>query len=213
MHLGVEQVRAARALLDWSQKELAERAGISEPSVTNFEKEKSTPNQGTIDKIYSAFSLAGVAFIDRGAFLKEDTVTTIDGNDWYLRLLDDVYYSLIDKKDGELLLICADDRMSPPEVNNRYRKIRNAGIKMRQLVEDGNTYLMGPLKEYRYVPKEHYTNYVCLVYGSKVAVCTDHNSKAVVFNDGMLAAMWSNIFNIMWDTLKQPEKTDAPERF
>jgi len=213
MALDAKQVRAGRALLDWSQKELAERAGVSEPSVTNFEKEKSTPNQATIDKIFSAFGLAGVAFIDRGVFLKEDTVTTIDGDDWYLRLLDDVYYSLMDKKDGELLLICADDRMSPPEVNNRYRKIRNAGIKMRQLVEDGNTYLMGPLKEYRYVPKEHYTNYVCLVYGNKVAVCTDHNSKAVVFNDAMLSAMWSNIFNIMWDTLKQPEKTDAPERF
>jgi len=213
MALDAKQVRAGRALLDWSQKELAERAGVSEPSVTNFEKEKSTPNQATIDKIFSAFGLAGVAFIDRGVFLKEDTVTTIDGDDWYLRLLDDVYYSLMDKKDGELLLICADDRMSPPEVNNRYRKIRNAGIKMRQLVEDGNTYLMGPLKEYRYVPKEHYTNYVCLVYGNKVAVCTDHNSKAVVFNDAMLATMWSNIFNIMWDTLKQPEKTDAPERF
>lgn len=213
MALDAKQVRAGRALLDWSQKELAERAGVSEPSVTNFEKEKSTPNQATIDKINGAFGLAGVAFIDRGVYLKEDTVTTIDGDDWYLRLLDDVYYSLIDKKDAELLLICADDRMSPPEVNNRYRKIRNAGIKMRQLVEDGNTYLMGPLKEYRYVPKEHYTNYVCLVYGNKVAVCTGHNSKAVVFNDMMLAAMWSNIFNIMWDTLKQPEKTDAPERF
>lgn len=91
--------------------------------------------------------------------------------------------------------------------------MRNAGIRMRQLVEDGNPYLMGPLDEYRYVPKEHYTNYVCLVYGEKVAVCTDQNSKAVVFKDAMLSTMWSNVFNLMWDTLKQPEKTDATERF
>ncbi len=213
MQLRVEQVRAARALLDWSQKDLAERAGVSEPSVINFEKEKSTPNQGTVDKIFSAFSLAGVSFIERGVFLKEDTITTIEGDNWYLRLLDDVYYSLIDQKDGELLLISADDRMSPPEVNNRYRKIRNAGIRMRQLVEDGNTYLMGPIKEYRYIPKDHYTNYVCLIYGQKIAVCTDHNSKTVVFKDPMLSSMWANMFNLLWDTLKQPENSDAPERF
>lgn len=213
MKLRVEQVRAGRALLDWSQKDLSDRSGVSEVSIINFEKEKSTPNQTTVDKIFAAFSLAGVSFIDRGVFLKEDSVTTIEGDGWYLRLLDDVYYTLMDKKDGELLLICADDKMSPPEVNNRYRKIRNAGIAMRQLVEEGNTYLMGPVKEYRYIPKDHYTNYVCLIYGEKIALCTDHNSKAVVFKDPMLSMMWSNMFNLLWDTMQKPEKSDAPERF
>lgn len=213
MKLRVEQVRAGRALLDWSQKDLSDRSGVSEVSVINFEKEKSTPNQSTVDKIFGAFSLAGVSFIERGVFLKEDTVTTIEGDGWYLRLLDDVYYTLMDKKDGELLFISADDRMSPPEVNNRIRKIRNAGIKMRQLVEEGNTYLMGPIDEYRYIPKDHYTNYVCLIYGEKIALCTDHNSKAVVFKDPMLSMMWMNMFGLLWDTLKKPEKSDAPERF
>ncbi len=84
---------------------------------------------------------------------------------------------------------------------------------MRQLVQDGNTYLMGPLKEYRYMPKERFKNYVSLIYGGKVAVCTDANTKALVFKDPLLAETWTNLFDVMWDVLKQPEKSEADERF
>lgn len=186
MSVQVSQIRAARAMLDWSQKDLADHAGISHVSIRNLENENNIPTKTTVDKIINALSLAGVVFIDSGVVLKKETVTTIEGEGWYLRLLDDVYNTLIDSK-GEILFFCADDRASPPEVNNRIRKIRNAGIRMRQLVEDGNTYLMGPLNEYRYMPKDRYTNYVSLVYGEKVAMCTDHNSKAIVFKDPMLS--------------------------
>lgn len=213
MKISVSQIRAARGLLDWSQKDLAERAGVSDISVLSYENEKRTPHQGTLEKIIGAFELAGVVFTSKGVEFKEEMVTAIEGEGWYLRLLDDVYYSMLDKKDAEILFICSDDKKSPPEVNNRLKKIRNAGVRMRQLVEEGNTCLMGPLNEYRYVPKERFNNYVSLIYGEKVAVCTGLNSKAMVFKDPMLAATWKNIFNLMWDTLKQPEKSDASERF
>ncbi|MDE1153751.1 MAG: helix-turn-helix transcriptional regulator [Micavibrio sp.] len=212
MSVQVSQIRAARAMLDWSQKDLADHAGISHVSIRNLENENNIPTKTTVDKIINALSLAGVVFIDSGVVLKKETVTTIEGEGWYLRLLDDVYNTLIDSK-CEILFFCADDRASPPEVNNRIRKIRNAGIRMRQLVEDGNTYLMGPLNEYRYMPKERYTNYVSLVYGEKVAMCTDHNSKAIVFKDPMLSTMLTNVFDALWDTCKEPEKSNAPERF
>ena len=213
MKISVNQIRAARALLDWSQKDLAEHADVSDVSIMSYEKEKRTPHQGTLEKILNAFELAGVKFTQTGVEFKEDTVTTLQGEGWYLRLLDDVYFSLLDKKDAELLLVCADDKASPAEVNNRYRKIRNAGARMRQIVEEGNTHLIGPVTEYRYMPKERFVNYVSLIYADKVAICTDHNSKALVFKDNMLAMTWRNIFNLMWDILPQPQKSDARERF
>lgn len=213
MSVQISQIRAARGMLDWSQKDLADHADVSEVSIRNLENEKNVPTKTTLDKILNAFSLAGVVFIDSGVVLKNETITTIEGDGWYLRLLDDVYLTLIDQKDSELLFFCADDRASPPDVNNRIRKIRNAGIRMRQLVEDGNTYLMGPLNEYRYLPKDRYTNYVSLVYGEKVAICTDHNSKAIVFKDAMLSTMLTNLFDALWDKHQAPEKSNASERF
>jgi transcriptional regulator with XRE-family HTH domain len=211
--INAQQIRAARGLLDWSQEVLAGRAGISKDSVKNIEKSITNPQPATLEKIKQAFELSGVEFTATGLEQKDESVTVIDGADWYLRLLDDVHASLHDKKNAELLIMCADDRKSPEEVNALYRKIRNAGIKMRQLVEDGNTYLMGPVSEYRYMPKDKFINYVSLIYGDKVAICTDQNTKAIVFKDTILAMTWSNLFDVLWGLLEEPMKSDAQESF
>jgi len=63
------------------------------------------------------------------------------------------------------------------------------------------------------MPKERFNNYVSLIYGDKVAVCADINTKAVIFKDASLARTWKNLFETMWDALKTPEKSDANERF
>lgn len=213
MTIKIFQIRAARALLNWSQKDVAERAGLSELSITKFENEKSKPHQNSLEKIVQAFSLAGVVFTENGVDLKNDSTSVIEGDEWYSRLLEDVYHTLIKQDNKEFLCLCTDDSVSSSIVNEKIRKIRSAGITMRQLVEEGNTYLMGPLNEYRYIPKEKFKNYVTLIYGHKVAVCTEKNTKAIVFNDADLYRTWANIFEVMWGSLKQPKISTAHEKF
>jgi transcriptional regulator with XRE-family HTH domain len=58
------QCRAARALLGWSQIELAEKAGISAVAVNQFETGISEPRRSTLDVVRRAFERAGVVFID-----------------------------------------------------------------------------------------------------------------------------------------------------
>lgn len=213
MKFDASKIRAARALLDWGQRDLAERSGVSHMAITNLEQGKTEPQSETIEKIQNAFELAGVIITPKGVEYKDVTVTTMDGDGWYLRLLDDVYYTLLDKPDAEYLTMCADDKVSTPDVNNRLKKIRNAGIRMRQLVQEGNTYLMGALKEYRYIPKEQFRNNVSLIYGDKVAVITEHGTKAMVFKDADLSATWRNIFDVLWNKLEEPKESTARERF
>ena len=63
-------MRAARALLGWTQVQLAEAAGIGEISVKNIEREKSDARTSTLQKIQRAFEKAGVQFIpDRSSSL------------------------------------------------------------------------------------------------------------------------------------------------
>ena len=58
------QVRAARALIGWSQAELADAAGVSVSLVNRFETgvPDSVPSE-TVAKIRAALESAGVAFI------------------------------------------------------------------------------------------------------------------------------------------------------
>jgi len=56
------QCRAARALLDWSQSDLAERAGVTLATVQNFETGRHSPYQRTLDKLAATFAQAGVTF-------------------------------------------------------------------------------------------------------------------------------------------------------
>lgn len=54
------QIRAARALLNWSQGELAERAGISKQSVNRIEGGSMDARFSTMHALADAFRSAGV---------------------------------------------------------------------------------------------------------------------------------------------------------
>ena len=54
------QIRAARGLLNWSQGELAERAGVSKQSVTRIENGMADPRFSTMTALNEAIRSAGV---------------------------------------------------------------------------------------------------------------------------------------------------------
>ena len=68
MHVTSEQIRAARALLRWEQKDLAERSGVSLPSIKRLE---GTPGPlaahgRTIAALQSALEAVGITFTNGG---------------------------------------------------------------------------------------------------------------------------------------------------
>jgi transcriptional regulator with XRE-family HTH domain len=60
------QTRAARALLGWTQTELAAAAGLGVVAVKSFERGRSDPRFSTLTKIQHALDAAGVIFFDAG---------------------------------------------------------------------------------------------------------------------------------------------------
>jgi transcriptional regulator with XRE-family HTH domain len=62
-----EQVRAARALLRWEQKALAEASSVSLPSIKRLEAQKGLlgAQPRTIAAIRAALEAAGIIFIDQ----------------------------------------------------------------------------------------------------------------------------------------------------
>ncbi len=58
------QCRAARAMLNWSRKKLAEKAGVAERTLIDFERSSRQPYDRTLADIRSALELGGVIFIE-----------------------------------------------------------------------------------------------------------------------------------------------------
>lgn len=57
------QCRAARALLDWSQQQLADAARVGVVTVRQFESGAAEPRRSTLDVITRAMEAAGVIFV------------------------------------------------------------------------------------------------------------------------------------------------------
>jgi DNA-binding XRE family transcriptional regulator len=62
MGLTSAQCRAARALVGWSQQQLATASKVAKPTIANFEAGKSIPYERTANDLVAALESAGVEF-------------------------------------------------------------------------------------------------------------------------------------------------------
>ena len=58
------QIRAARALLDWRQVDLAKASGVSDLAIKNFEGGSTRPHASTLGAMRRALESAGVIFVE-----------------------------------------------------------------------------------------------------------------------------------------------------
>ena len=133
------------------------------------------------------------------------------GADAYIRLLDDVYFTLKDVKDAEVLILGADERKNFPGVVDCVQRIQNAGIRTRLVVEEGNDYILGNLEDYRQIPSEYFSNSVTVIYGDKFAILIEHSDgpRVHVVNNLHLARAQGRFFEFIWKNGHKPEITNA----
>lgn len=210
------KIRAGRAYLQWTQDELAHMADLSLQGIQRIERGELAPTTRTQQKLLRAFEKNGVSFTDRGFEYSETPIFFVEGETHeatYLQVLDDVGEHLQGQRSPELLIHCADDRVSPASVRNKYRELRANGVRMRQLVEEGNTYLMGPTSEYRYIPEAFFLNRVKLIYGDRIGNVGSDVLRVAIKADPLNAEVERNTFNLLWGRLAEPTESDADERF
>ena len=200
------QIRAARALIGWSQAELAHRAQVTQVTIANVETQKTQASRQTIEKIEAALESQGVEFIGNGVRHRDHYLNHYVGDDAYIRLLDDVYFTLKENK-GEVLFMGVDERKNHPGVADCVRRMKASGIRLRLLIEEGNDYILGDLNDYRQIPSEYFSNGVTLTYGNKYAigVVLADESRVHVVSNSLVADAQRRIFQFLWDRAKKPE--------
>jgi transcriptional regulator with XRE-family HTH domain len=202
------QIRAARALLGLDAAELADRAGLTRATVTNIENSVVQPREATLVRLVQTLVGGGVEFIgERGVALMSENYRLIEGADCYLRLLDEIYHSLRTKPGSEVLSICTDDNVSPPEVRQAIQRWHDAGIKCRFLSHEKATHFDFPVLEYRLIPSHLFTNSVMVVFDDKVATLRGLNAAVLVITDRDQADMLRGLFEMIWSQSPAPGKT------
>ncbi|TAU80464.1 transcriptional regulator (plasmid) [Rhizobium leguminosarum] len=71
--LQANQIRAARALLNWSQAELVEKSGLSLTTVRRMEDEKIGPERssaGNVATVTKVIEEAGILFLQAGQLIE-----------------------------------------------------------------------------------------------------------------------------------------------
>ncbi|MER8509370.1 helix-turn-helix transcriptional regulator [Mesorhizobium sp. M0199] len=58
-----QQLRAARALIDWTREDLANASGITVRTLVRIENAQTTSRQTTLDALIAALETAGIEFI------------------------------------------------------------------------------------------------------------------------------------------------------
>ena len=213
-----EQIKAARAMLDWSQKVLAERCGdVSEPTIKLIESGKVNSTDATLSAIRRTFEKAGIEFTTQnGVRVRDDLLTVIEKMDQndnvYLQLLDDIFYTTKGRY-AEVLWSFIDESVSGPDVIDRELMIRRGGTTTRALVRYGDTFLTYPLDEYRYLPKGYFLNNPCVVYENKFAIVLSNEQKVLIIHDPSVAELKRKEFEIIWSIGLKPEKTTAEKRY
>jgi transcriptional regulator with XRE-family HTH domain len=89
--LTIDQIRAARALLDWSQQDLAEHADLSQTGIARIENKTNKPNSKTLQKIESAFDRADIEFIGTSGLRKRrGQIRTLKGAEGLEELTEEI---------------------------------------------------------------------------------------------------------------------------
>jgi len=204
IHIKGKQIAAARQLAGFTLDELADRSGVSRSTLVKIEASAVQPREGTLADILKTFTIAGVEFVEGGVRWIGDTIRTFEGDDAYLRLLDEVYHTLHRQQGGEALFICVDDAVSTPDIVTANNRIREGGIKCRYLCSEEAQRFDYALRDYRLIPERYYTNSVMVVFDDKVATLSDASNSVIIVRDIHQANMLRGLFELIWQQSPSP---------
>ncbi len=196
MFISIEQIKAARALLKWTQKDLAQNAGLNNDQIHSFEAGR-THSLDVLEAIHAAFTAHGMHFEGGGVRPRSVSSYLLDS---YLALLDDISRSM--PEGGEVLKHCVDDRRSTPEVIEKVKKMRKAGICERLTISEENNFITGNPADYRQIPDGYFaSSEVVIIYLDKVAFFVE--GKALVIISTSLAKVFKDQFEYWWKEGKE----------
>ena len=205
------QIRAARALLEWTQAELAKKTGISLRALNSIENGQAVPRIDSLQLIQQALEQSGVEFTEfDGTRRKTERleIVKLEGAQYYDRHVHDPIQEMR-TPGGEILHSFQSDEeyddLNSAILDEYYAHIHRHDITERSLVARGGTWIMGMPSTYRWLRRDIFNHVGYMVYGQNVAflIARPPHRMIIIRNSG-IADMFRRQFEANWAMAETP---------
>jgi len=208
------QCRAARALLAWSQPDLARRSRMHVQTISAFENETGTPTKKTLSRLKETLEKAGVEFIEsEGIRRKNSEIHKFSGPEGFEAFLDDVYKTAITQGTPEaptqvyLSNVVHENWikwMGESKWNNHVRRMTKDKdlMDVRIIVKEGDHHFPAiDYAQYKWFPGHIFNEKSFYSYHDKLAFLdfSENNVDIVVMQQPDFASGYRTLFNIAWN--------------
>lgn len=205
------QIRAARALLNWSQTDLAEASGVAVSSIKNIENSLTVARKETIEDIKGALEKSGVEFTPgSGVRAKTESITVLKGSEALKSFFDDVYNTIQSSKNRQILVHGVEEKSyesaDKDYVEHHLARMSKLGsVKQKIIAKKGDTHFTVPYGEYRWIDKTNFSGTPFYVYGDKLAmIIWDPQLEVIILQYPQLVDAYQKQFLTQWDIAEVP---------
>ncbi|QQR69935.1 MAG: helix-turn-helix transcriptional regulator [Alphaproteobacteria bacterium] len=201
MALTPDQLRAARALLNISQDELANASGASLTSIRQFELGGITKLQQKTESALLSYLSEKIEFIGvRGVALREKDHLILEGENVIAQMFEDIHTHLRGQEGAEALFLCGSTPcLFAPELVEYCNALREADFTYRAICHKKDA--TSPI---RTAPANFTPLPLQVVYGSTVAQMLGPD-RILLVRTPMLAKGLKQTFEMLWEALPSPE--------
>jgi transcriptional regulator with XRE-family HTH domain len=209
------QIRAARALLDWSAEELGERVGLTKAGISRIETGRTAGSVEVLQRIVYAFQSGGVEMTDDGGVRpRQSKINVYRGHSGFCAFFDDIYEVGLTDPDPDICITnvveAQYDRWlgsHEPIHSERMTKLKN--VKLRALMKQHDVHLTSTAYcEYRWVPEARFADVSLYIYGDKVAFIEfgEHDVVVTAVDSRPVAMAQRKMFEVAWQyASKEPQ--------
>lgn len=212
----IQQIKAARSLMGWTQRDLAKQADVSLASVANLEQGVGKTGGKVFDSVCSVLQQAGIEFTpEPGVRLRREKYQfrILEGERAVLDLWDDIIVAL-GKTGGEVLISGVSGKLwltrYKEEVTAALIERRKLGIRNRHIIPQGDTLILSDTETYRVAPPHLFQHVPYYVYADRFAMISwGPPLRILLVQNSLIAETFRNQFEFNFEHSKPLKKSDV----
>ncbi len=209
--ISVDQIRAARALLNWTQEELAQVSGLSLRALNSIERGLVVPRIDNLRAIQGAFEKANIEFGENDGVRRRTErldIVKFEGAEYLDQHLLDVMQEVRTPGSEVLFNIVSETDyagLNSEILDEYFIHLSRYHITERLLMARGETYTIGPPIIHRWQKPEAFNHVGYIVYGDNVAFQILNNPhRTIIIRNPAIADMFRRQFEFNWAMAEVP---------